>query len=221
MNRPLIVLLVAAVVLLLASLFASGLIGADTATPGTVTPTDFNYLPFVAKNFGTPRPTSTPTGTPTPTRTPTATMTPGPGVIFYVCGCGGGGGLSPAPCPTPDVLNSCVFQGQLEWMTTLSGDIAGDMYSFELYLSSPSSSSSTTYMADIVLHQGQNSMTLASTSFEVPRSQYPGFRSATVRGVDPSSTTSDRLGLRLRHNASFGQIYWGLVYSRIVIPPVQ
>ena len=63
MKRPFLFLLITAVTLLLSSLFASGPTDANLALQGTITPTFFDYLPLVAKNWP---PTPTPTVTPTP-----------------------------------------------------------------------------------------------------------------------------------------------------------
>jgi len=63
------------VILLLLSLFSSSPIVAHPVLQVTITPTVFNYLPFVAKSW-LPPPTATPTNTPTVTLTPTVTNTP-------------------------------------------------------------------------------------------------------------------------------------------------
>jgi hypothetical protein len=63
------------VILLLLSLFSSSSTVAHQVLHATITPTFFNYLPFVAKNWSPP-PTPTPTNTLTVTLTPTITSTP-------------------------------------------------------------------------------------------------------------------------------------------------
>jgi hypothetical protein len=81
MKKEISLLATIAVILLLLSLFSSSPIVADQALHATITPTVFNYLPFVAKNWSpssTPTPSNTPTMTLTPTVTDTATQTPTP-----------------------------------------------------------------------------------------------------------------------------------------------
>ena len=85
-RNPLLVLLclvAALTVLLCISPISSTPAVADPAYEAAVTPTVFNYLPYVAKNWpppptATPTPTSTVTPTPTPTITPTPTSTATP-----------------------------------------------------------------------------------------------------------------------------------------------
>ena len=85
MNRLFLFLLIIAVVLPASSLLAGGPTDAQLALQVTITPTAFNYLPFVAKNWPlVPTPTPTPTTTPTPK--PTATPPPGRPVRGYWSG---------------------------------------------------------------------------------------------------------------------------------------
>ena len=80
-----IFLLAVGVIVLLLSLFSPGSTQADLALQVTITPTVFNYLPFIAKNWPpTPTPTPTATATPTATCTPTPTATSTPVPIQFV-----------------------------------------------------------------------------------------------------------------------------------------
>jgi len=99
MKRMFLLVLVIAVILLLSPQFSSSPIVAHPVLQVTITPTVFNYLPFVAKNWAPPptptstlTPANTATPSPTPTATPTATPTTGRTVIP---------GDTPTPTGTP------------------------------------------------------------------------------------------------------------------------
>ena len=178
------------------------------------------YLPVLRKE---PTPILAPTPTATASSpTSTVTPTPGPSTVLYVCGCDSGEQrLSTTACPTPGIVTTCWFQpgAAMEWTTALTGDISGDSYSFILCLSTQSAS--THFTADIVLHHDGLETILASASFELAMGEY-SWRSATMRGFDPTSRATDRLSLRLRHDGpSWGGIAWGLANSRITIPSVR
>ena len=195
-----------------------------TSTP-TYTPTPLIlriYLPLCLKGYdpsaptptptstpvwtptSTPTPTITPTSTSTPTSTPTSTSTPtntptvAPSLKLYLWPGEEPYPLNPEPYSGPGATQHYFYSDtQREWQTTLTGDISGNTYAFSLFLARPSSLSTVTFSASLLLRQGGTETELASTALTATSSTYTRY-SDTVTGIDPASSEGDTLVLRVR-----------------------
>lgn len=177
----------------------------ETSTPtATLTPPVFKvYLPLCLKDYDPSVPTPTPTSSPTntPTSTPTNTPTVAPSLKLYLWP-----GEEPYPLnpePYTGTRYVYVFCTQMEWQTTLTGDINGNTYTFSLLLGRPSlprpsSVSTIAFPVSIILRRESTETELASAVLTASGSTtYPRY-TETVIGIDPISYEGDTLVLRVR-----------------------
>jgi len=216
MKHALSLLLVIGVILLLSSLFSSAPTRARPALQAMITPTAFNYLPFVAKNWPppptltptatatptvtytpTPTPTSTPTATPTSGPTPTATPIPGSTRLYLCCGIMPENFfLTPQRCWGVGCFPR-LFDGRtIEWPGTLQRDISG-IFGYGLFLRLTGEESTILRLSIIHVHEGARN-TLASSTITVDTvvgTQYSG----VLTSPNPNVTSGDGLVFEIRH----------------------
>ena len=113
MKRIFVLMLVIGVILLLSPLFSSGSTVSYPVLRVTITPTVFNYLPFVAKN-------STPTPTITPTPTPTHTS---PVIDVYMTNQSGSNPPGPRVTRFPSGTTIVYIYFDLDWSMTTARSI--------------------------------------------------------------------------------------------------
>lgn len=189
-----------------------------TETPGpthtlTDTPT--------ATSTSTSTSTATNTVTPTPTHTSTPTQTPTPvSLVLDLCTDDRGSVLT-VNCNRIGATQYYFYPpyNSHQFKYTLTGDIQGTTYSFNLWLASLGA---TTFEVSIILQQDGNETTLASTSFTATSSTYTQF-SATVTGIDPATVNNDVLILKVFgvSGADGGLLNSQSRPSFITVPPVQ
>lgn len=189
--------------------------------------------PFTATATNSIIPIETSTPTPTNTPTPTLTETTDSSVTFFVCGLTFTppdtwlGELSLESCGTGNLLAGLTT---IDWEATLTGDIDGTAYEFALEMATqygiePASPSIDVF---IILDQGGQETVLASTNFIVDNDGGGGptydtqLYTASVTGIDPVSSSGDRLIFRAINNGLGTMILkYGSEYSSIKIPPIK
>lgn len=119
-------------------------------------------------------------------------------------------GLLGGPLSTEPTSNSTaayVCMSQLEWSTTMTGDLAGTAYTFNLGLiTSNASSGSGTMRADI-LHRAASAETVLATATFTTSPQYL-LNHLTVTGLDPDAKVGDTLLLRLTRVSGQPCVFW-------------
>jgi len=175
------------VILVLLSLLSPGPTDAHLASQVTVTPTAFNYLPFVAKNWPP---------TPTPTATPTATPIPG-STRLWLCGSSFWDlWLSTWGCPGKTFSYPLYPGVTWSWTETLTGDISG-VFGYGLRLRSTEEESMTLELRVIHKHNGVSD-TLTSSSINVDTAAITRY-SGSMTASNPIATEGDKLFLEIEY----------------------
>jgi hypothetical protein len=152
--------------------------------------------------------------------TPIVTPTPGTSLKLDLCSDAGRNYLA-TPCNRTAAVQYFFYPpySSREFEYPLTGDIRGNLYSFNLWMAS---SGTTTFNVTILLRRGGTDTVLASTSFAVSAGDYEQF-TRTIAGIDPASASGDTLVLRIEtpSGARGGLVNGAAQPSFITVPAVQ